>query len=125
MNNAAKSILVFGIYLLLTGLTLVFLPNTLLGLFGFPAANEIWIKVFGILATILGLYFVQAARENNIGFFRMTLVARVLFMISISALGLLTPGYTMLILFGLVDLAGAAWTWWALRQEAKTGLQVN
>src|SRR5262245_25577884 len=108
MTNAAKSILVFGIYLVITGLALVFAPNTLLGLFGFPPANEIWIKVFGALAAVLGLYFLQAARENNIGFFRMTLIARVVFPILISVLGLLTPGYAMLIAFGLVDLAGAA-----------------
>jgi hypothetical protein len=125
MSNATKLILVFGIYVVLVGLTLTFIPNTLIGLMGFPVANEPWIRALGILASVLGLYYVQAARENNIGFYRMTIWGRILFMLSLSTLGLVTPGYAGMILFGAVDLIFAAATWFTMRQEASLGVAVS
>src|SRR6185295_32798 len=99
MSNAAKSILVFGIYIVCAGLILIFAPNILLGPVGLPVPTDIWVRVFGILAAVLGLYYVQAARENNVGFYRMTIWARVIFMLSVTALGLTTPGHVGLVLF--------------------------
>jgi hypothetical protein len=125
MNNASRSILIFGIYVVIVGLTLIVIPNTLLVLLGFPTVTEVWVRVLGVLAAILGLYYVQAAREHNVGFYRMTIWGRALFMASLTALGLLTPGHAPLILFGLVDLAFAAWTWFALRQETTVSLQAS
>jgi len=56
MSNAAKSILVFGIYLVVIGLGFLVVPNTVLALFGFPTTNEPWIRVVGLLVLILGYY---------------------------------------------------------------------
>jgi hypothetical protein len=125
MSSASKSILVFGIYIVVAGLVLIFAPNVLLGLAGVPPASDIWVRGFGIISVVLGLYYLMAARENNVGFYRMTLLGRVVFMLSVSAMGLLTPGYAGLVLFGLIDLAGAAWTWYALRQEANVSVQTQ
>jgi hypothetical protein len=119
MNNATRSILVFGIYIICAGLSLVFIPNVLTGIVGLPPTTELWSRAFGALAAVLGLYYLQAVRKRNIGFYRMTVTGRVVFASSLAAMGLLTPGYQALILFGTVDLLGAIWTGLALRQEAK------
>jgi hypothetical protein len=93
-----------------------------LGLFTLPAANEVWIRVVGILAICVGLYHIQASRENNQAYFTMTIWGSVVFAIGIICLALVTPDHLPLILFDLVDLLGAGWTWYARRQEVKIGV---
>ena len=117
MSNAAKSILVFGIYLVVIGLGFLVVPNTPLALFGFPTTNEPWIRVVGLLMLILGYYYIQAGRNEVKPLFRWSLYCRssvvVVFTIFV-VLGLAEP---MLILFGVVDLLGAVWTGLALRSS--------
>lgn len=55
MGKAAKSVFVFGIYILVVGTTLMITPNTLLGPFGLELATDVWVRVTGMLIEILGL----------------------------------------------------------------------
>jgi hypothetical protein len=119
MTPAARSILFFSFYLLPLGVVLVVAPNVLLGLFGIAATSEVWIRVVGVLVFLLGVYYNTAARHDLVPFFRATVWARFAVLASFVAfvlLGLVSP---VLILFGLVDAAGAAWTWAGLRQSSR------
>ncbi|MFO7743364.1 MAG: hypothetical protein R6X31_13750 [Anaerolineae bacterium] len=115
MSNAAKSLLVFGIYLAVVGLGFLLVPNAILPLFGFETTSQPWIRVVGFLVLILAFYYIQAARTELEPLFRWTLYCRpsafVVFVIFV-VLGLAKP---MLILFGVIDLLGAIWTGLALR----------
>jgi hypothetical protein len=115
MSKAAKRVFVFGIYLVVTGQCFLVVPNTPLALFGFPATNEPWIRVVGLLLLILAYYYIQAARHELRSFFLWTVHARpwvlVCFIVFV-ALGIAEP---MLIAFGVVDLLAAIWTGLALR----------
>ena len=117
MKNATTSILVFGIYVVLAGLVFLLVPNIVLGVFGLPAANEVWIRVLGIVAVALGLYYIQASRENNRAFYAMTIWGRVVFAVGVIVLAFTTPNHLQLILFAVIDLAGAGWTWYASREK--------
>lgn len=117
MTNSARSVLVFGIYLLLSGLSFAFIPNFILPLLGFAETTEVWIRLVGLLAGILGMYFVNAARAGDRRFFGNTLIARLVFFSGVTIFVLLGWASPLLVLFGLIDLAGAAWTWLALRAE--------
>ena len=115
MSAPARSVLVHGIYLTLSGVTLIGVPNLLFGLLGIPATGEVWVRVVGVLTLILGFYFIQAARKEIIEFMRWTIYARLTFMlfcIVFVLLGFIGP---ILLLFGLLDLLGAVWTALALR----------
>jgi len=115
MSKPAKSVFVHGIYLALSGLTLIAVPNLLFALLSIPATHEVWIRVVGVLTLILGYYFIQAARKEVIEFMRWTVHARIAFMtfcIIFVLLGFIGP---VLLLFGLLDLLGAIWTALALR----------
>ena len=117
MSRAALSLLVFGLYLAVLGTVLVIAPNLLLVLFRVPTTQEVWIRVVGVLLLILSYYDIQAARSNVVPFLRWSVYARapvVLFFASFVLAGLVQP---TLILFGLIDLAGAVWTWLALKSE--------
>jgi hypothetical protein len=45
MSKSARSVFLFGWHLGLLGLTLVIVPNSLIGVFQLPVTNEVWIRV--------------------------------------------------------------------------------
>ncbi len=115
MTKAAVSVFSFGIYLFVLGPVLVVFPNVLLSLFGIPQTDEVWIRVVGMLVVFLGLYYVVAARSELAPFMRATIYGRfgvLAFFIAFAVLGLAPP---ILILFGVIDAAGAVWTASAMR----------
>jgi len=117
MSNSARSVFVFGLYLVGLSITLLIVPNLLLGLFSFPSTTEVWIRVVGMLLLFLGFYYIQAARKEMIDFFQWTVYVRptaILFFIAFVLLGF---ARTPLILFSVVDLLGALWTGLALRSS--------
>ncbi len=118
MTKAAKSVFTFGVYLVALGVTLVVAPNVPLSLFGMPTPDEPWIRVAGMLALLLGYYYVQCARAEIRRFFELTVRARfavIVFFAAFVALGFAKP---TLLLFGAVDVVGAIWTALALRADA-------
>jgi hypothetical protein len=117
MSRAATSMFVFGIYLLVLGPTLVVAPAFLTGLFGLDAPQEVWIRVLGAIITILGFYYLFAARHETKDFFWMTVWGRPAVLVFFTAFVLLGLAEPILILFGVVDLLGAGWTFAALRAE--------
>ena len=120
MSRGAMSVFVFSIYLYLLGLVLVVTPDTLLRVFSFPEADDLWIRVVGMLVIILGFYYSHAARAELRPFFVWTIIGRtsgLLFFISFVIAGLAPPA---LILFGLIDFAAAIWTLLAMRSDSVT-----
>ena len=120
MTNSARSVLVFGLYLVVLGSVLVIAPNFLLSLFALPGPTDIWIRVVGMLVLLLGFYYSQAARKEMTEFFQWTVYARssvILFFTAFVLFGLASPP---LILFGAVDLLGAIWTGLALRASKRS-----
>ena len=71
-TSAARSIHVFGLYLLGLGVILVVAPNELVGLFGIPTTTEVWIHIVGVLVFFLGVYYSITARHGFEPFFLAT-----------------------------------------------------
>jgi hypothetical protein len=119
MTAAARSMNVFAFYLLGLAVILLVAPNTLLQAFGLPPTSEVWIRVVGMLVAFLGLYYRVAAAAELTPLFRMSVLARssvpVFFLLFVAAGWVAWP----LVLFGVADAAGAAWTWVALRRDAR------
>ncbi|MBK8901836.1 MAG: hypothetical protein IPM53_11670 [Anaerolineaceae bacterium] len=122
MSRSAKSVLVFGIYLVGMGLGLIAMPTLVVGTLGFPTTVEVWVRVIGVLALVLAIYYVQAARVDFRPFLQWTVYARIMVFLLFTGFvvaGLASP---MLILLGAVDLSAALWTGWALRKENQEGV---
>jgi hypothetical protein len=117
MKSAAFTIKAFGAYVVLTGVALMLAPNLLLGPLGFAETKEIWIRVVGVLAAILGYYYWVCGTADAKAFFAASIYGRMFFCAACVALVVLAGAPWMLILFGVVDVAGAAWTSMALRKE--------
>jgi len=118
MATPATTIRVFGVYLLALAALLVVAPNPFLGLFGFPATGEVWVRVVGMLAGFLGYYYLRAATAGLEQFFAWTVPVRLSVLVFFAAfvgIGIAPPA---LLAFGAIDAAAAVWTWLALRERA-------
>lgn len=124
LSPPAKSVLVFGVYLLLLGALLVLAPNLLLKWVRIAATAEVWIRLVGMLVLIIGGYYVLGGLADLRVFMRWTVAMRAsvpVFLVAFVLTGLAPP---VLILFGVVDLAGAAWTAWALMRNSQDSAKV-
>jgi len=117
MKRRGTSLTVFGSYVLLVAATLLLVPNLMLGVFGLPETDEVWVRVVGIPLVLLGVYYFLAGRHRLEPFIRWSIPARasvVLLYAGLVVFGLAQP---ILLMIGLVDAIGALWTWLALRSD--------
>jgi hypothetical protein len=117
MSKAAVSMIVWGLYDVGVGLGFLFIPNALLPIFGFPTITEVWIRVLGLLVLVLALYHIYCARNNVVPFFQITVPGRGLFAIGLVVLVLMGFSGPGLVIFAIIEVLGAAWTWWSLKAE--------
>ena len=116
MTPAARSLFVFGLYLLAAGTLLLLVPALMLQPLGLPVPTDVWVRVVGLLAIALGLYYRVAARAELLAFMRLSVWVRA--GVALAFVGFAVGGLApvALLVFGLIDAAGAAWTARALRQ---------
>ena len=115
MSNAAKSMVVYGGYVILfLGLPFLLIPDVLMSIVGM-SPTDVWARVLGMSVLFLGYYIIQAGRHELTDFFRWTVYARFtvpLFFGAFVALGFAPP---ILIAFSVPDILFASWTALALR----------
>ena len=116
MTPAARSLFVFGLYLLVAGTLLLLVPALMLQPLGLPAPTDVWVRVVGLLAIALGLYYRVAASAELLAFMRLSVWVRA--GVALAFVGFVVGGLApaALLGFGLIDAAGAAWTATSLRQ---------
>ncbi len=117
MSYAAKTVFAFGAYMLGQGAILLLVPNLLLGIVGLPLANEVWVRVVGIAVSVLGFFYIMAAREDFRPFFQWTLISRSFQLIAF--IGLVGCGFVspIILLFAGTEFLSGVWTFFALRQS--------
>jgi hypothetical protein len=121
MDHAQRSILFFGTYLNLVGIGLLLAPDLVLAPLGFAPSADYWVRVVGVPVLVLGTYYVRAARENDRAFMRWTCTGRLIPLLALGGLVAYREAPIAVLVFGVIDAAGAAWTAWALKQDAPTG----
>ena len=117
MSNAAFSARVFAVYVFVVSTVLVVAPNVLLAIFGIASTSEVWIRVAGVLAFNIGIYAWVGARHRP--FLEASVYTRALVCAAFVVFALLGLASPMIVLFGLIDLAGGVWTWLALKADAR------
>ncbi len=119
MSRAALSLLVFGIYLIFIGITMLFAPEVIFAMVMVTTEPDIMSRLFGMLVILLAYYFILAAfdEEGLEKFFMWTVHTRasvIIFMIIFAVLQFVS---FLILIFGAIDLAAALWTFWALRKS--------
>jgi hypothetical protein len=101
--------------MMIMGLGLLFIPNLILGVLGFTPTNDIWIHILGLFAFCAGMLYFYCGRTNQTGFFRISVIERIVFFLGIAGIVLFLRVNPLLALIGSVDLFGALWTALTLR----------
>ena len=114
MDAPTLSIFIWGIYVLLIGLLLLFMPGKTLILFGHEKPKDHWIRVAGIITISLGYLYLNSAQNEVHSFYRASIYARIAGLISFSGLVIFKIAQPKILLFGLIDAMGAVWTMFAL-----------
>lgn len=117
MTHAAKSVLVFGVYLTLVGATLLFIPNVFLSVIGVENTSEVWIRLSGILLVALSVYYIVAAKHKLSIIFKVTACIRCTIILFFSAFVYLQMMEPIMLLFASLDFVGGAWTYLAMKKE--------
>jgi len=120
MTRAALSVYMYGLYLTVSvAPPFLFLPHFTLGLFGLSAGDELWVRFTGILAGVLGGFYIAAVLTRNTPVLSWTVPARYAsasFMAVMVMLGAAGPG---LLLFAALDALSASITWVAIRADTE------
>lgn len=117
MTKAAQSVLLFAVYLFGLGAWLLIAPNSMLGLFGLPDAQDVWIRVVGMLVVLLSFYYSSAARAELTAFLQWTVHARASVFLFFAVFVVTGLAPAVLLLFGVVDLVAAGWTQLSLNAD--------
>ena len=110
MNPTELSVFVFGIYLIGVAAGFLFMPNALLPMFKMPKTNEQWIRVMALVVGVLAYYYIVAALNSLTPMFWATVYGRFGILVAFVGLVLVKKAKSPLILFGVIDAAGAVWT---------------
>ncbi len=67
MTSPAQTLRIFGGYLIALAAVLIVAPNLLLAAFGMAPVTDVWIRVTGMLAGLLGVYLQSLMRLQHSG----------------------------------------------------------
>ena len=117
MDKAEKSLFIFGLYMIfIVGIGFIFMPTFILDMFGLKYGDDTWIRFVGLLASIIGVYYIVAVKAKLNQLFIWTVWMRyyaAAFMITLLILG--KVGLPILI-FASVDAIAATWTLLSLKK---------
>ena len=109
---------VFAAYMIgINGFGLMLVPHLILSLFGIHAGDELFVRLVGLLAFIIGVNQIIMVKTGAVELVRASVWLRFFaaaFMVALVVLHFAPPA---LILFAFVDAAGAAWTHFALKRN--------
>lgn len=95
----------------------MFIPNVILPFFGFAPTSEIWIRMLGLFTCTTGIYYFHSAAHEQVAFFRATVAGRLFFFVMTVVFVFVFSQPLTLAAIGSVDLLGALWTIYVMRQN--------
>jgi len=107
----------WAVYLGGLGLSLLLAPNLLLGAFGLPATHEVWVHMAGMFCLFVAALEWVAASQENLLVFRWATASRFTVPLFFAAFVAARFAPPLLLLFAVVDVAGATWTLLAMRAD--------
>ena len=110
MNAVNLSVFVWGIYIIVLGSCMLFIPNKALPLFGYDKPKDFWVRVFGLVVIALGYYYIAAAIKDIDQFFWITVYGRYAVVIGYLALVASKKAKKALITTAVIEAGGATWT---------------
>ena len=118
MKKSATSVFVWGIYAMLSGITFLLVPNLPLTMLGLGESQEVYPRVLGVAITMLGYFYLRAARQESMTpLYAWSVHARLGLTGAIIVLAIIGLAKPAMLGFAVAELAGSLWTAFALRAE--------
>jgi hypothetical protein len=117
MSGAARSIFVWGIYMMVSGTCFMLMPNVILPLLKFDVDHEPWVVVGASLIAILGYYYIVAAKHELRPFFHATIYGRIALLGWFLILIVMHKSRWEMLFLGVPDQFGALWTYLELKKS--------
>lgn len=118
MSQAAKSVLIFGFYMMGEGLILLLIPNILLTVVNISKTEEFWIRLLGLSLAVLGYYYIKAARAEMREFFSWSVHIRFIQFGVVALLISLGIVHPVIIFFSAIEFASGIWTYYSLQAKS-------
>ncbi len=117
LDEPAGTVFWFGLYLGAVAVLLFAVPGFFLSLFFLPPPVDPWVRVLAVPLFNFALMYLAMARWAPPAVLRMTAITRSWVIALFGALVALHLAPPMILIFAVVDLAGAIWTLWAIRRQ--------
>jgi Ca2+/Na+ antiporter len=118
--SSERTILGHGIYLIAVALVLFFAPGAARLVSDFPAEFDWWNRILALPVFNLGLFCIGCGFSKSRMLIKLTIAMRTLVMIAVGALVVLRIAPPLALGIGVVDIASAALTAWAISSEAQS-----
>ena len=117
--SSERTIIGHGVYLTAVGILLFFAPGALRLAFAFPAEFDWWNRVLALPVFNLGLFCIGCGLVKSRILIELTIAMRTLVMVAVAALVTLRAAPPLALGIGVIDIASAALTAWAISTETK------
>ncbi len=118
-SQAAFSTLCWGLYMFVNGTSMMLYPSHTLEMMGMATTVDIWIRMAGLLALVLGFYYVQMGRYYFAPFYSWKMIGHAAGILIMTLFYLLGLAPATIFLLCLTDALAALWTAWGMAQDRK------
>ena len=118
--TSEQTVLGHGIYLGLVAMVLFLAPGLLRAFLPFPEELDWWNRVLALPVFNLGILCIGSAWAQSMLLIKLTAATRLLVMAALAVLVALRVAPSIALGVGLIDLASAAFTIWALATEVRS-----
>jgi hypothetical protein len=119
-KSASRTVYWFACYQAAVAAALLLLPaQWFLDHFFGPMVKPVWIEITGAFMALMSTIYVYASHNNLTPFIRTTVPNRLSIMVVMSVLVGLGWAKPSIFIFGFIDVLGAAWTYFALKADAR------
>jgi hypothetical protein len=115
--RSEQTVVGHGVYLIAVALVLFFAPGALRLMLAFPAEFDWWNRVLALPVFNLGVFCIGCAWAKSRMLINLTIVMRTLVMVAVAALVALGAAPLLALGVGVIDIASAALTAWAMASE--------
>ena len=116
MSRGARSLFVFGVYVITVGAAFVLLPGKVISWLHLPTSPTGWVRIVGLLALVIGTYDVVAARAESIAYVRASVLVRFGFALGVTLVFASGEMPASILPLAAIDAVSAVWTAIVLRR---------
>ena len=118
--SSERTIIGHGVYLIAMALLLFFAPGALRLVFALPSEFDWWNRILALPVFNLGLFCIGCGFLKSRLLIRLTIAMRTLVMVAVGALVALHIAPPLALGIGVIDIASAALTAWAISTETQS-----